>query len=133
MADIFISYAHEDRAKVEPLFMALKAHGWSVFWDQCIAGGEIWDAVIEEELKSAERIVVVWSKNSLTSNWVKAEALEALDREILIPVCIEEIKPPILFRIVQTFQFSDWDRNLTHPQFKKLVTDLENILGVPNN
>ena len=32
MADIFISYAKEDRARIEPLAKALAEQGWSVWW-----------------------------------------------------------------------------------------------------
>ena len=34
MADIFISYASEDRNKAEELAETLRARGWSVWWDE---------------------------------------------------------------------------------------------------
>ena len=33
MADIFISYASEDRPKAEPVANALEDQDWSVWWD----------------------------------------------------------------------------------------------------
>ena len=38
MADIFISYAHEDRSRIERLAATLEAEGLSVWWDRHIAG-----------------------------------------------------------------------------------------------
>jgi hypothetical protein len=32
--DIFFSYARQDEARVAPVVAALRAHGWSVFWDR---------------------------------------------------------------------------------------------------
>ena len=92
MADIFISYAKKDREKVEPIANALTKQGWSVFWDRTIPGGKTWDEVIEEELDAARCVVVVWSKISIKSRWVRAEAEEGLHRNILVPVSIEAEK-----------------------------------------
>jgi adenylate cyclase len=39
MADIFISYAREDVARVEKLNRALEAQGFSVWWDGNLATG----------------------------------------------------------------------------------------------
>lgn len=129
MADIFISYARKDRSKVLPISEALQAQGWSVFWDRVIPGGKTWDEVIEEELDAAKCVIVVWSKNGVTSKWVRAEAEEALNRNVLVPVSIEILKPPLLFRPIQTVQLTDWNEVSTHHQFKKLVCDLEAIIG----
>ena len=50
MADIFISYASEDRLRAEPLAKALEEQGWSVWWDRTIPPGETFDQVIATQL-----------------------------------------------------------------------------------
>ena len=53
MADIFLSYASEDRDRVRPLVESLEEHGWSVWWDREIHAGPRFDQVIEEEIDKA--------------------------------------------------------------------------------
>jgi len=130
MADIFISYAKKDRSRVESLAKALMEQGWSVFWDRAIPGGKTWDEVIEEELDAAKCVVVVWSKISIKSRWVRAEAEEGLHRNILVPVSIEDVKIPLLFRPIQSVRLIHWEGDSNHPQFVKLISDLSPILGL---
>jgi adenylate cyclase len=60
MADVFVSYARSDKARVAPLVAAIEAQGWSVWWDPEIDAGQQFDDQIEAELKAAKAVVVVW-------------------------------------------------------------------------
>jgi len=97
MADIFISYASEDRSRVEQLAKALEDQGWSVFWDRTIPAGKTWRQVIGEALETARSVIVAWSKTSVDSRWVQEEADRGLERNILIPILIDKLKPPLGF------------------------------------
>lgn len=46
MADIFISYASEDRGRAEILAIKLQEQGWSVWWDRDLPFGRPFDEVI---------------------------------------------------------------------------------------
>ena len=86
MADIFLSYANEDRESARALAGVLESAGWTVWWDRRIPAGRTWRSMIEEALKEMHGMVVLWSTNSVESDWVKEEAEEARALGKLIPV-----------------------------------------------
>lgn len=120
MADVFISYASDDREKAQKLAGALEACGWSVWWDRKIIAGQIFDEVIEHELGTAKCVVVLWSGYSVSSEWVKNEATTAAERNILVPVLINAVKLPLEFRRRQTIDLVDWDEDTSYGGFKAL-------------
>jgi TIR domain len=54
MADLFLSYASEDRGRAAALAQLLEARGWCVWWDRQIFIGEAFDKAIERELENAK-------------------------------------------------------------------------------
>ena len=131
MADVFISYAREDRLAAERIAAALGRHGWSVWWDANIPPGKTWDELIERELVSASCAVVLWSAASLARPWVKTEAADALARGVLVPVLIENVTPPIAFRHVQAAPLMDWRNDLEHAGFQQLLCSVCALAGLP--
>ena len=89
MADIFLSYARDDREKAESLARTLQEAGWSVWWDRSILPGSSYEQVIEHELSSASSVVVLWSAAASQSNWVRDEATLAQSRNVLVSVLID--------------------------------------------
>lgn len=108
MADIFVSYASEDLGRVVPLVEALETEGFSVWWDRRIGMGSSFDREIERELTAASCILVLWSRASIDSDWVREEASEGLEREILVPARLEDCRLPLGFRRAQTADLSRW-------------------------
>lgn len=102
MQDIFISYARQDEAQAERLAIALQSEGWTVFWDRKLVAGEHWSETLEEALRAAKAVVVLWSSSSIHSTWVRAEATEALSQRKLLPIRIEPITIPLPFGQIQT-------------------------------
>lgn len=117
MADVFISYAREDRDRAQKLAKALLDQKLSVWWDRDIIAGKAFDEVIERELDSAKSVVVLWSRQSIASEWVKNEAAVAAERDILVPALIERVRPPIEFRRKHTVDLVDWRGNPADHEF----------------
>jgi hypothetical protein len=128
MSDIFVSYAKEDRDRVEPLARALTSHGWDVFWDRAIPTGKTWREVIGAELYAARCVMVVWSRHSITSNWVQEEADVGKERAVLVPVLIDDVKPPLGFRAVQAASLLRWDGAPKSPALAQLLADIGRML-----
>jgi TIR domain len=129
MSHIFISYKREDQATARKLADALEGEGWTVWWDPKLRAGEHFDDVIEKALNDAKRVIVLWSKRSVESLYVKDEAMYALDHDKLIPVAIENVSLPFRFRGVHTLSLLGWDGSKDFPKFRQLVDDISAILG----
>jgi adenylate cyclase len=129
MADIFVSYARADKARVAPLVAALEAQGWSVWWDPEITPGQEFDSQIAAALDAAKAVVVVWTPTSVDSRWVRGEAREAADRRILAPVRFEGARLPIDARALHTTDLDDWREDVRSRPFEDLRRALTSLIG----
>lgn len=120
MADLFISYASEDRQRAQAVANLLADRGWTVWWDRKILAGQAYDQVIEYELESARCVIVLWSASSVASEWVKSEAAVAAERGVLVPALIENVKPPLEFRRKQIADLIGWTGDPAHPGLQAL-------------
>jgi tetratricopeptide (TPR) repeat protein len=121
MADIFISYASEDRARVRPLAEAQQSRGFNVWWDRSLAAGQDYTAIIEKELKAAKAVIVVWTQSSAASAFVRDEAGRARDEGRLVPVMLDTVQLPLGFGAFQAEDFTRWNGGANAPQMQLLV------------
>jgi hypothetical protein len=120
MADIFISYASEDRGRVRPLAEALMSRGFNVWWDRSLAAGQDYTAIIEKELKQAKAVIVVWTQSSTSSTFVRDEAGRARDEGRLVPVMFDAGQLPLGFGSYQAEDFTKWNGGANAPQMMLL-------------
>jgi len=128
MADIFVSYARSDKARVAPLVAAIEAKGWSVWWDPAIAAGQQFDDQIDAELQAANAVLVVWTPTSVASRWVRGEARDAAERGILVPVRFEGARLPIDVRAIQTTDLDNWGEDPASVPFQDLLRSLGAVI-----
>ena len=102
MAQIFLSYSRKDSDAAKAIAKALSESGHVVWWDKHISGGSKFAAEIEQALAAAEIVVVLWSRDAISSAWVLDEAAEGRDTGRLLPVVLDGCKPPLGFRQFQT-------------------------------
>ena len=129
MADIFLSYAREDLDRATPLVKALEAQGWIVFWDPSILPGPRFRQVLATELDAARCVVVLWSRQSVESEWVQEEAERAKDRDVLLSVLVDDIKPPLGFGQRQMANLAGWKGEPAGAHIESLVRAIAERVG----
>ncbi len=110
VTDLYVSYKAEDRVRVARLVRALESDGLSVWWDVQIGGGDDWRETIQLYLDAAQCVIVVWSKRSVgpQGDFVRDEAGRALRRGVYLPICIDNVAPPLGFGERQALPLHNW-------------------------
>jgi hypothetical protein len=129
LANVFISYGHDDRATARRFADALEHEGFSVWWDASLRSGDAFDAAIESALREAKAVIVLWSKTSVQSRWVRAEATLADRNRTLVPVMIEPCERPIMFELTQTADLSRWDGDVSDRTWQAFLADVRRFVG----
>lgn len=126
--DIFLSYSREDRAAVRHIAESFEADGFDVWWDAALKSGQTFDEVIEQRLKEAKAVVVLWSPRSVTSRWVRAEATLADRKNKLAPAIIEPCDRPIAFELTHTADLSEWTGETSDIKWRAFVKDVQALV-----
>jgi hypothetical protein len=84
MADVFISYSKVRRALTEALARNLESEGFSVWWDTDLLPADNFRAEINYQLDVAKAVIIVWTPESKSSEWVCAEADRAHEQRKLV-------------------------------------------------
>ena len=127
MASVFLSYDRDDAERAAPIATALERAGHSVWWDQHIKAGSQYSNEIEQALKQAQAVVVLWSAQSVQSAWVRDEAAAGRDSGRLIPVMIDETDPPLGFRQFQSIDLSCWKKRGKSAAFDQLLGSINHF------
>lgn len=106
---VFLSYTRADRDRALPVIALLERHGFKVWWDGLLEGGQTFLPTTEAALESADCVVVLWSRLSVDSHWVRDEAQRGRERGCLIPLGLDGTPPPLGFRQFQVIDVSGWN------------------------
>ena len=131
MADVFVSYARVDEPQAERVAEALRADGYRAWRDDELPAHRAYADVIEERLKSAKAVVVLWSAEAAKSQWVRAEADAARELGTLIQATLDGGVPPMPFNQIQCAALTDWDGDRDAPGWRKLVASVQALAGAP--
>jgi TolB-like protein len=126
--DIFLSYSRDDQARAKLFAEAFTREGFKVWWDVGLRAGEAYDAVTENALSTAKAVVVLWSKRSVESRWVRAEATQADRNKTLMPAMIETCDRPIMFELTQTAELMHWQGDAGDTAFRAFLEDIRRFV-----
>jgi TolB-like protein len=128
-SDIFLSYNREDQTVAKRFAEGFEVAGLSVWWDVTLRSGEAYDQVTEDALRTAKAVVVLWSRHSVVSRWVRAEATLADRNRTLVPARIEPCDLPIMFELTQTADLSHWRGEASDPIWRGFLTDVRKFVA----
>jgi hypothetical protein len=132
MAEVFLSYKREERSTIQALADILRRIGFDVWSDSELRPGDQFAHVINEQLATAGAIVVCWSKEAVTSDWVQGEAHKAHARGVYLSVKVEDCDPPVPFNAFQDADLLTWSAGaLRHDGLASLVEALAAKLKKP--
>jgi hypothetical protein len=133
----FVSYAHEDEKRVGSIVDYLESHNIEVWWDDLLRPGDAWRWALKEKLGDAACVVIMWSKASVQSVFVAAEASEALHGARgsgrLVPVLLDKHAAadiPLPFKEFQYHDLSMWDGRARRP-LAPLASVVRNLVKRP--
>lgn len=132
MAKLFLSYSRKDEARARRFTLWLEREGHDVWRDQDdIGGGASFSAEIEKALKDCDAVLVLWSKHSVRSAWVRDEAGFGRDAGKLIPFSLDRTEPPLGFRQFQAIDLSKGTGRGEPPAAESIRRAIERVSHVP--
>ena len=127
LTTVFVSYSRVDQKSALPVIHLLKQAGYSVWWDGMLEAGERYLESTEHALETARAVVVLWSKNSVQSDWVRDEAMSGRDRKCLVPISLDGSIPPLGFRQLQVIDLSHWTQQDDSPRSAEILRVLATL------
>ena len=131
MSDIFISYARPNEALAKQAGEALRAAGYNVWRDDELPAHRAYSDVIEERIKGAKAVLVLWSNDAVRSQWVRAEADAARELGTLVQVSIDGSLPPMPFNQIQCADLFGWTGDTAWPGWTKVESSIASLAGAP--
>lgn len=136
MTDVFLSYSRADQNRITQLVEVLEQHGYSVWRDIDIPPTGSFDDYIRERLNDCKCVVVLWSRTSARSNYVRGEARAAFKAGKLISVAIDpwpefEQDVPLDFHGFEHADLSQWNGEADNHEIGLVLKAIENLTAKP--
>lgn len=133
MAHVFVSYARSDEDLAADISDGLREAGFEVWRDDELPAHRAYAEVIEERIKGASAVVVLWSKEACKSQWVRAEADTARSARTLVQATLDGTIPPLPFNQIQCADLKGWDGQHTAPGWRKLLASVTELAEPPQS
>lgn len=129
MADVFLSYARADAGTAERLYGELTKAGRSVWFDRELPAHRAYSDVIATELEAASSVLVLWSKASVESQWVRSEANRARELRKLVQARLDDARLPMPFDQIQCGDLRKWRKGRSNPGWNQVSRSIDSLLG----
>ena len=129
MSDVFVSYARSTERHAEQVTAALRALGYDVWRDDELPAHRAYGDVIEERLRGAKAVVVIWSADAVRSQWVRAEADAAREAGTLVQLTVDGAGLPLPFNQIQCADLNGWDGDTNAAGWRKIESSIATLVG----
>ncbi|MCL6682905.1 TIR domain-containing protein [Sphingomonas alba] len=129
MTSVFVSYARADESRAERVAETLRASGYEVWRDDQLPAHRAYADVIEERLKEASAVLVLWSAEAAKSQWVRAEADAARAAGTLVQASLDNAAPPMPFNQIQCADLSGWRGDAGAAGWRKVESSIAALAG----
>src|SRR5580700_8479914 len=127
MSDVFISYARSTADQAQKIAEALRSINYGVWRDDELPAHRDYSEVIEERLRTAKAVVVVWSADAVKSQWVRAEADLAREAGTLVQLTLDGAALPMPFNRIQCADLAGWSGDLAASGWNKVVASITEL------
>ena len=128
LSHVFISYLTNEEEVARIFVEEFRAKGLTVFWAPDIPPKADWDQMIRDELDKAVSVVVLWSRASVKSIYVRDEADRARAKGKLFQVLMEDIPTqdfPIGFLREQSVRLYGWRGDRRNSRWQGLLAAIQ--------
>lgn len=122
-AHLFLSYARDDLASINPLVERLGRDGYRLWYDQAaIQAGSEWRRQIVDAIESCDVVIVALSNRSVTSASVRRELdIAEASGKLIVPIQISQVQVPASLKYhLAGIQMIEFRENATR-SFEQLV------------
>jgi hypothetical protein len=121
MADVFLSYARPSAKAAKLVAGALRAAGYSVWFDENLPAHRAYSDVIQEQLESARAVIVLWSNEAVRSQWVRSEANRARETGRLVQARLDDARLPMPFDQIHCLDLTRWAGDIAAVPWQSVV------------
>ena len=129
MSDVFISYARPDEPQANASPKRCERSDIEVWRDDELPAHRAYAEVIEERLKAAKAVVVLWSAEAAKSQWVRAEADVARDGRHAGAGQRRRHRPADAVQPDPVRRPQDWDGDADAPGWRKVEASVARLPG----
>jgi len=129
LAEVFISYSRANEALAKRVENGLKTCGFEAWRDDQLPAHRAYSEIIEQRLRGASAVVVLWSKDAAQSQWVRAEADFARTNGKLVQAQLDDTLPPMPFNQIQCADLRGWRGGGSHAGWAKLQSSVKALVS----
>lgn len=127
MADVFVSYAKANADQARAVVDALTRAGYSVWIDAQLPAHRAYGDVIADQIRAARAVLVLWSPQSVASQWVRSEADRGRNAQKLVQLMLEPTPLPMPFDQIHCIDLSGWQGEPSAAPWRRVVATLADL------